>query len=214
MPRLRPKRSSDSSSSRVGAGVVGSQAAAAGAQLGGFGLDDVEIFGLAEGEIAAAVDLPQLAGTNDVGRPADRLAGVGRSQRAGQGEGVGEQKVAHQDAGFVVVAGVDRFAVAAELGFVQHVVVDQRGRVDHFDHGGQGDVLVVGPAQGFGRQQQQGRPEPLSPQAEGVLDQLVDERIVARQFAPQQLFAAVQFGGDRTIQRFPATQTGFGFGDP
>ncbi len=158
---------------------MGSQPATAGAQFGRFVLDDVQIFGLGQREVAAAVDLPQLAGADDIGRPADGLAGEGRLQRAGQGKGVREQKIADQDTGFVVAAGVDRFAMAADGGLVQHVVVDQRGGVDHFHHGGQRDVFVLDLAQRLGRQQQQGRPQSLTPQTEGMLDQLIDERVVA-----------------------------------
>ena len=151
MPRLRPKRSSASSHARRGAGVVGAQPAAAGAQLGRLGFDDRQVLGLGEREVSAAVDLPQLAGADDVGRAADRLAGERRLQRAGQVEGVREQEVADQHAGFVVAAGVDRFAMPAQAGFVQHVVVHQRGGVDHFDHGGQHDVVARDLAGGLGR---------------------------------------------------------------
>ena len=62
--------------------------------------------------------------------------------------------------------------------------MDQRGGVDHFDHGGQRDVLFVGPADGLAVSSSRAGPEPFAPQAEGVLDQLIDERAVARQFPP------------------------------
>ena len=92
----------------VAAGVVGAEPAAAGAQLGGLGLDDREVLVLGEVEVAAGDRLAQLAFADDVGRLADRAAGEGGVERAGQVEGVREQEVAQQDAGFVVPAGVDR----------------------------------------------------------------------------------------------------------
>ena len=46
-------------------------------------------------------------------------------------------------------------------GIVEHIVVDQRGRVDHLDHGGQQMMRTVDLAAGPGREQQQGRPSRL-----------------------------------------------------
>ncbi len=53
-----------------------------------------------------------------------------------------EEVVPQDDRGLVPVEAVDRGAAAAGVGLVQHVVVDQRGHVDHLAHGGEGDMLV------------------------------------------------------------------------
>jgi hypothetical protein len=50
---------------------------------------------------------------------------------------LGEEEIADEHTGFVVAGGVDRFAMPPQTGLVQHVVVHQRGRVNHLDHGGQ-----------------------------------------------------------------------------
>jgi hypothetical protein len=126
------------------------------------------------------VHLAQLAGANDVGGAADGLTGVGRFKRAGQVKGMRKQEIADQNAGLVVAAGIDRLTVASETCLVQHVVVHECRRVDHFHHGGQHDVVATDGSARLGRQQQQGRPQPLAAQSESVFHQAVDERIVAR----------------------------------
>ena len=146
----------------VAAGVVGAQLAAAGAELGRLGFDDGEVVVFGEVHVAAGDGLSQLAVADDVGGPADRAAGVGALERAGEVEGVGEEEVAQQDAGLVVPAGVDGVFMAADGGFVEHVVVHERGGVDHLDDGGERDVLVAQGADRLAGQQQQGRAEPLA----------------------------------------------------
>ena len=53
-----------------------------------------------------------------------------------------DQVIAQQHGGLVAAEVVDRRALAAKLGFVEHVVVHERGHVDHLDDGGERDVRV------------------------------------------------------------------------
>ena len=73
-----------------------------------------------------------------------------------------------------------------QRGLVEHVVVNQRGRVDQLGGHGQGDVLRPEAAAGLGRQQHQRRPDTLPAQPETVLGQPVDERVIAGKFLLQQ----------------------------
>ncbi len=117
----------------VGPGVVGTQPAGDGGQLGRLALDDREVRALVEVEVAAMMDLLHLPLADQVGRPADPAAGQGRFERGGQVEGVGEEIVAQQDGRLVAPLGVDRGGVAADHRLIEDVVVHERRRVDHLD---------------------------------------------------------------------------------
>src|SRR5262249_9170695 len=118
-------------------GVVGAEPAAAGGQLRRLAVYHVEVLFLTQRPVAAFGTLLQLADADAVGRRADDPAGGGVAGRAGQVEGVREQEVTQEDADLVAPAGVDGGDVAADAGAVEHVVVDERGGVDHLDDGGQ-----------------------------------------------------------------------------
>ena len=95
---------------------------------------------------------------------------------------MGKEVIAQEDAGFVVPAGIDRIHVPAEGGFVEHVVVDERGGVDHFHRGRQRQVVAMQPAAGLAREEHQGGPQPLSAEANAVFDQVVDEGMLVGEF--------------------------------
>ncbi len=90
--------------------------------------------------------------------------------------------------------------MAADLGVVQHVVVDERGGVNHLDDGGQRAVVGDDRADGFGGEQEQGRAKPFAAQAEGVPGQLVDERVGVPQFLLESGVDLGQVAGDGTQQ--------------
>ena len=122
------------------------------------------------------------------------------STRAGQAEGAGDEVVAQEDAGLVVPAGIDGVEVAAERGLVEDVVVNEGRGVDHFDGGGQRRWSRRSGPGDTGRQQQQGRPQPLAPQADPVFDQAVDEGMVAVEFLAEDLLDLIQFMGHGRIE--------------
>ena len=113
-------------------------------------------------------------------------------QRTRQAEGPGEKIIAQEHAGFVVPTGIDRVEMAAHGRLVQHVVVDQRGRVDHLHGRRQEDVVRAKTAAGQPAKQHQGRPQPLAAKAKSVLHQVVDERIPASQDLPEDFFDLVK----------------------
>ena len=174
-------------------------------------IGEVVVFG--EVHVAAGDGLAQLAVADDVGGPADRAAGVGALERAGEVEGVREQEVAQQDAGLVVPAGVDRVFVAADGGFVEHIVVDERRGVDHFDHGGERDVFVAQRTDGLAGQQEQGGAESFAGEADAVADDFVGLGVVAVQLVGQPGVDAAQLAADasrRARRGFAAGRRGAG----
>jgi hypothetical protein len=92
--------------------------------------------------IVAVVDLQQLAFADLVCRPRDDAAGELRVEAGAEMVAVADQVIAQQHGGLVAAQVVDRRALAAQLGFVQYIVVNQRRHVDHLDDGGDRDVRV------------------------------------------------------------------------
>jgi hypothetical protein len=60
------------------------------------------------------------------------------------------EKVAYQDTGFVAENAVGRVLAAAQVRVVDHVIVEQGGRVDKLDNGSRRDVLIACIAAGAG----------------------------------------------------------------
>ena len=90
--------------------------------------------------------------------------------------------------------------MAAERGFIQDVVVDERRGVDHFHGGSQDEVVVLDRSGDPGGQQQQGRPQTLAPQADPVFHQPVDERMVAAELPAEDLLDLIEFVGHGRIE--------------
>src|SRR5262249_39913010 len=63
---------------------------------------------------------------------------------------------------------------APRLGFINNVVVDQRGRVDDLDHRAETYGAAFGVGKELGRKQQQSRPDPLASPAAQVLADIGD----------------------------------------
>jgi hypothetical protein len=95
---------------------------------------------------------------------------------------------------------VDRVEVPAERRLVEHVVVNQGGRVNHLHGGRQRQMLRLQRSDCPGRQQQQGRTQSLATQAEAVPGQPIDERIVAAKLLAEELLDLLEFLADRRIQ--------------
>ena len=90
--------------------------------------------------------------------------------------------------------------MAAHAGVVEHVVVNQRGRVDHLDDGAENVMGRLDPAAGPGRQQQQHRPQPFAAIVVDVLDDLGDAGMLVLQNASQDALDLFQVGRDRTVR--------------
>ena len=90
-----------------------------------------------------------------------------------------KQIIAKQNTGLVVPAGIHRGDVAARLGIVQNVIMNQRCQMDHLDNCGQHLVIVADPAAGFGGQQQQHGSQALAAEPSRMLQDVADVRILA-----------------------------------
>ena len=124
----------------VGPGELRAEQAAGGAQDGGLAGDDLEVRLLAQVEVVAVVDLQQLALAHAVGGAANDPAGELRVEAGAEVEAVADEVIAQHHRRLVAAEVVDCRALAAQLGFVEHVVVDERGHVDHLDDGRQHGV--------------------------------------------------------------------------
>ncbi len=160
------------------------------------------------------VDLLHLPLADLVGRAADPAAGQRRLERRRQVEGVGEEVIAQQDRRLVSPLGVDRRGMAADHRLVEHVVVNQRRRVDHLDHRCQDRMALRDRPARPPRQQQQGWPQPLPLIVAAVIDQLLHERESAPKLVLEDPFGLCELGADRpeqvaSVRRvFPASSTG------
>ena len=97
-----------------------------------------------------------------------------RSSRA-SGEGLHVEPVAGEDALGVAPGGVGGGAAAAGVGFVDDVVVDEGGGVEHLDDGAEADARVGGAAEGFGGEQQQQRADALAAAGHEVVRDVGDD---------------------------------------
>ena len=89
------------------------------------------------------MDLEKLALADLVGRAADDARGKLGIEAGTEMEAVADEVIAEEHRRLVPAEVVDGGPLAAKLGFVQHVVVNERGHVDHLDDGRQNDVSVL-----------------------------------------------------------------------
>src|SRR6185295_6038826 len=82
------------------------------------------------------------AGAHDHAGAADGAGSPLRGEARAEVVGRGDEVITENDGGFVAVEAVDGLAPAAGVGFVQDIVVDQGGHVDHFADGGDGQVVL------------------------------------------------------------------------
>ena len=114
-------------------------------------------------------------------------------------EGVCEQVVAQEDGGFIAPLGVHGGGVPADNGLIEDVVVDEGGRVDHLDDGGQDGVGTCEVSAGAAGQEHEGRSETFAVEVGAMLDELLNERVSAMELVGEDLFGLVELGGDGGI---------------
>ncbi|MEJ2407008.1 MAG: hypothetical protein P8171_22530 [Candidatus Thiodiazotropha sp.] len=112
----------------------------------------------------------------------DTVGGVGEdvhdrhtAHRDHHFEGAGVEKVSYQHAGLVAPHCVGGLPVAAQVGAVHHIVVQQGGGVDELDDGGQVDVPLRGVTAGPGGQQHDHGPQAFAPAVYDVGADLIDQ---------------------------------------
>ena len=99
-------------------------------------------------------------------------------------------------------AGIDRSPAPAHVRFVDHIVVDERGHVDHLDQRGceqcaQTAAALPRRSVERRRQQHRHRTNPLAPRRERIIEHLGEQRAVRREFLPDELLEGLQITLDR-----------------
>jgi len=181
--------------------VVRPQPATAGIKSSRLVSDDVQVLLFAQLVVPAIVDLAEFTLAHRLARLADSPASERVVQGAGHANRKGKQIVAQQNTRFVVPTGVDRVQVPPQSRLVQHVVMDERGRMNHLDHRSQSRVFRRQIPAGSPRKQHQRRAKPLPPQSKTVLRQPIDERALAVQLPAHDPLGLFEWLADRCVQQ-------------
>ena len=118
----------------------------------------------------------------------DQVGGVGENAHHAHVVGLDHhlertriQEIADQHAGGIAPQRIRGLASAAQVRFVDDVVVQQGRGVDEFDHGGEQDMFASAIAGRLRRQQYQHRPQAFAAAADDVFGDLVDQHHIRRQ---------------------------------
>ena len=128
----------------------------------GFVVDHLEITRLGDVGIHLVDELLHLALGDAVGGVGHDFHDAHVADADEQLESPGIDEIADEHARFGVPLRVDRGPAPAQGGHVHHIVVEQGGGVDEFDHRGELDMAVVADAAASGREQHQNWPQPLA----------------------------------------------------
>src|SRR5579883_3077548 len=173
---------------------------AARGQFSRFAIDNVEIFRLAQVEVAALEHLTQLALASAGGGFADQPTDAGVVERAGQMTRMREQVIAEEYAGLHAPDGVDRGHASAHAGAVKNIVMHQGRRMDHLDDSAQDMMRRRDPATGAGRQQQQHRAKSFAAIVMDMRHHLGDASMRILKGTGQNSLDFFQVGRDRPIR--------------
>ena len=158
--------------------------------LGGLVVDHAHVAGLGGTRVTGIDQLQHLALGDGVGALRENLQQALITQRHHQLERPGNQEVPHQHAGGVAPDRVHRGPAPAQAGFVHHVVVEQGGGVQKFDHRRHIHVLGAGVAGCSRAQQPHQRAQAFTAGVDDVLPHLADQR-----------YLGVQVVGDEAVHR-------------
>jgi hypothetical protein len=109
-------------------------------------------------------------------------------------------KIADEHARRVAEERVSRLASAPQIGFVDHVVMQQRRGVDEFHDRRQFMPMPRGFSERAGHQQQQRGPQPLASGTDDVLGDLIDQHHLGRKTVPDDAIHLLHVFGDRSEQ--------------
>ena len=112
-----------------------------------------------------------------------------------------DEIIAQQHGGLVAAKVIDGSALAAQLGFIEDIIVHQRGHVDHLDDGGNDGVSLRELAAGFACQEHEGRAEHLASESADMLDKRIDASKIGFQLDMEKLLDGRQLIGDAIGQR-------------
>ena len=122
------------------------------------------------------------------------------------------QEIADQNAGRIAPHRVRGLAAAAQVRFVDHVVVQQGRGVDELDQRGELDVMAAAVAGRVRRDQVQHRPQALAAAADDVFGDLVDQHHVGGESRTDQRVDRGPVGGGQRLHVGEARDAGGGGG--
>ena len=153
----------------------------------------------------AMLRLQDFAGTNRVRRHGHRAADFRCRKTGRQLQRLRKQAVAKQHRDFVPPIRRQGELTTADFGLVHHVVMDQRGQMDHFNDDRRVDMCVTGFADGIGRQGDQGRAQMFAAAIEGILRVGNDLRVKIVDLLDQSLRDRLEKWLQRFHDMFPGT---------
>ena len=196
----------------VRAGGQRAEPGAGGEQHRGLALDDVEIRRLVGIRIAHVQQLQHFAFGDAVGGVGEDAHHRHAVEFDHQLEAARIQEIADQHAGRIAPDRIRRAAAAAQVGLVDHVVVQQRGGVDELDDRRQLVVVGTDRAGGAAGQHHQHRPQALAAGRDDVLGHLVDQHHVRRQPSTDQRVDGGHVAGGEGLDRRQVEPGGRGGG--
>ena len=163
--------------------------------------DDLHIGGFVGIRVAYLGQLQYLTFGDHVGRVRQDLHDLHVAQRHHHLEGAGIEKVAHQHAGRITPQRVGGRAAAAQIGGIDHVVVQQGGGVQEFDDGCECVLLAAVCAAGARAKQHHQWTQAFAARADDIVANLFHKRDPGVQLIQDQLVDRSKVSGDRLIER-------------
>lgn len=174
-----------------------SESAADGKQLARLAGNDAKVISFGAGLFQPSGDLVQFSFAGTVSSQPDQPAGFGIAAGGGKVECLGEQVVAEQHTGFGIPATMDRGHMPPQVCVVDHVVMNQRGSMNHLDHCAEQSCALAafGPECGAlksGAEQSQNGADLFAAEAAGVISYILDEFGAIAKLSEQTLLHSLQ----------------------
>ncbi len=176
MPRLRPNSRSARASAAPRSATTAPISLARREEGGGLGGDHLQIGLLAGGRVVRGDELQHLALGDHRGGFREDAQHVERAVLDHELKGAAEEEIADQHRRLVAPDRIGGGKAAAEIGGVDHVVMQQRRRVDELDRGGERQMAAARVAAELRRGEGQHRPEPLAAGRDDMAGHLRNER--------------------------------------
>ena len=158
----------------TGSGADGAQARAGREQAGSLAVDQLEVIGFGDGDFADALQLQQFAFDHHLREADEQVEGREITFAHGHLKGLHVEPVACEHGGVVSPHHVDRRAAAAGFREIYHVVMNQRGGVDHLYHRRHADHHRIHVAQHAPGKEHQDGPQTLASAGLQVLVDVID----------------------------------------
>ena len=187
---------------RAAAGDDGADTAGGGEQRGGLGGDHVEVFFLRYFNVVQGFELHHLAFRDDRGGIRQHAQHFQAAVLNHDLKSAGKQKIANQNAGLIAPQHVRRGIAPAQVAFVHHVIMQQRGGMDKLHRRRQSDLAFADIAAQPRRRQGQHGPQALAARGNDMPGQLRDQRRPAVHAVQDRMVDLDQIITDQLHQRF------------